>query len=365
MNIIPVILDLLLRHQKVVIPGFGSFLVIQKPAQLNKATRDLTPPSVTVRFDTKQKSDDGRLTSAIRSKQHQSEAVALKVIGDFIKDTENTINLNQRVMLDGLGSLVKSKSGDLDFIPEEGFLNRMKIFELPKLSIPETEPSKPVPEPVSTPAAPVTSHTANPIQPVVPKTTAQINMGVNQVERRKRRWWVPAAIVLVVLALSAGLYYSGTYSKIRSRIERQLSGRITDDKKLTFGERNAAGFTAKPDSVTEAVSRQLDEKTSQEKALSYKEPIAAPVEATAPSLPAERVSTGKKYHIISGAFLVPNNAERQKKEMEKKGLQPEILPKKGDYFMVSLGSYDTQQEATKAMNELSKTIDNPLWIMKK
>jgi cell division protein FtsN len=73
----------------------------------------------------------------------------------------------------------------------------------------------------------------------------------------------------------------------------------------------------------------------------------------------------KKYHIIAGAFLVPNNAERQKKEMEKRGLQAEVLPKRGDYFMVSLGSYDTQQEATKAMNELSKSLDKQLWIMKK
>ncbi len=365
-NIIPVIRDLLLRHQKVVIPGFGSFIVVKKPAQLNKATRELTPPSVTVRFDPKQKSDDNRLTGAIRSKQHQSEAGALKVIGDFIKATEDALTLNERVMLDGLGSLVKSKSGELDFIPEEGFLNRMKIFELPKVSIPETEPPKPAPAPVSAPAAPVTPHVAKPVQTTVPKATAQINTGVNQVQRRKRRWFVPVGIILFILVLSAGLYYSGTYSKIRSRIERQLSGRITDDKKLTFGERNETGFTAKTDSVTEAVSRQLDEKTSQEKALSYKEPIAAPVETTTPPLPAERaISTGKKYHIIAGAFLVPNNAERQKKEMEKKGLQAEILPKRGDYFMVSLGSYDTQQEATKAMNELSKTLDNPLWIMRK
>lgn len=369
-NIIPVIRDLLLRHQKIVIPGFGSFIVVKKPAQLNKATRDLIPPSVTVRFDPKQKSDDGRLTAAIRSKQHQSEAGALKVIGDFIKATEDAINLNQRVMLDGLGSLVKSKSGDLDFIPDEGFLTRMKIFELPKLSIPEAEPSKPAPAsvttPNTTPAAPVTPQRVNPVQPSVPKAAAPINTAVNQVHRRKRRWLVPAGIVLLLVALAAGLYYSGTYSKIRSQIERQLSGRITDDKKLTFGERNETGFTAKTDSVTEAISRQLDEKTSQEKALSYKEPISAPVETTTPSLPTERaISTGKKYHIIAGAFLVPNNAERQKKEMEKKGLKPEILPKRGDYFMVSLGSYDTQQEATKAMNELSKTLDNPLWIMKK
>jgi nucleoid DNA-binding protein len=353
-NITPVIRDLLLRHQKVVIPGFGSFMVLQKPAQLNKVTRDLTPPSVVIGFDPKQQSDDGRLTKAIRIKQQQSEATALKVIAKFIKETKDVLELNNRVTLEGLGSLTKSKSGDLEFTPEEALLKRLKMFDLPKITIPAPAPaplpiqSQPVPQaPVSKPA------------PAVPTVTP--------IQRRKRKWIVPVSILLVLAALAAGVYYSGYYDKIRSRLERQLSGRITDEKKLTFGKRNQTDSTARADSITEAISRQLDERTSREKALSYQEPVEAHVEHADP--PPLNTTTSafaeKHYHIIAGAFLVPNNADRQKKLLERKGLHPELLPKRGDYFMVSLGSFDTQEEALKGMREIAGTWNKEMWIMKK
>jgi nucleoid DNA-binding protein len=148
-NIIPVIRDLLLRHQKVVIPGFGSFMVLQKPAELNKVTQDLTPPSLMIGFDPKQQSDDGKLIEAIRSKQQQSEAAALKVIGKFIQDTKDVLELNKRVTLEGLGSLAKGKSGEMEFTPEEALLKRLKMFDLPKITIPAPVPVSP-PLPVTT-----------------------------------------------------------------------------------------------------------------------------------------------------------------------------------------------------------------------
>ncbi len=357
MNIIPVIRDLLLRHQKVVIPGFGSFMVLQKPAQLNKVTRDLTPPAVIIGFDPKQQSDDGRLTEAIRTKQQQSEAAALKVIGKFIKETNDALELNNRVTLEGFGSLAKSKSGDLEFTPDVALLKRLKIFDLPKIAIPAPVPA-PVPPPVqSQPAPQVPVSKAAPAMPTV-----------NTIQPKKRRWFVPVTIILVIVALAAGIYYSGYYDTIRARIERQLSGRITDEKKLTFGKRLPTNdSTARADSITEEVNRQLDERTSREKALSYQEPVEAQIKpAEPPPLNATAsTSADKRYHIIAGAFLVPNNADRQKKLLERKGLHPILLPKKGDYFMVSLGSFDTQEEAMKGMKEIAGTWNKEMWILKK
>ncbi|RPI46931.1 MAG: SPOR domain-containing protein [Bacteroidetes bacterium] len=71
-----------------------------------------------------------------------------------------------------------------------------------------------------------------------------------------------------------------------------------------------------------------------------------------------------QYHIISGSFTVPGNAEKQVSQLRNKGLNPELLPKRGKYTMVSLGSYAAKNEAVSAMNQLRARLEQDLWVMK-
>jgi len=345
-NVIPVIRELLLHNQEVVIPEFGSFLITQRPAQLNKVTRELSPPTTSIRFDKKLQSDDGKLTGALAQKLKLGNAAALKAIGIFIQESQTAIKEKGTVLLEGLGTLSLEKTGDIIFMAEEELLDRIKLFELPKLNIPGKAPEPPVQKKV-----------------VIPE------QAVNITAPKKKKWWIPAAVLMVIIGLAAGIYFSGYYLKIKSALEAGISKTEVRDQNLTFGKRNEQeSVPVKSDSLTEQISKELDERTAREKALSYQQPAQAVAEPhETPTVEANLVvsSADKVYHIIAGAFLIPNNADRQKAVLEQKGFSPVILPKNGDYYMVSLGSYGTSAEATKAMNEIKRTLDKEMWIMKR
>jgi hypothetical protein len=46
------------------------------------------------------------------------------------------------------------------------------------------------------------------------------------------------------------------------------------------------------------------------------------------------------------------------------GFNPTLLPKRGKFYMVSLGSYASHPEASKALGDFKREIDVELWIKK-
>lgn len=336
-----------MHNQKAVIPGFGTFMIIQRPAQLNKVTRVLTPPTKVIRFDSNLQTDDGLLAGYIIHKLKQDKNASLEAISLFVKETRDQIHSKGSVLLEGLGTLTRTKSGDLNFIPDDEFQKRVSLFELPKLNIP---------------AAPVEAPPAREVERVRKAPVVMV--------RKKRRWWIPATILVILAAAVGGVYYTGNLDELFSDVKSALGieARKESDK-LVFGSREEqSGQAIVTDTLTEQISRELDERVDREKALAFDEVTPKPdpsvITKAEPARPSLEL-TEKTFHIIAGAFQVPNNAERYKASLEKKGLSPVILQKQGDYYMVSLGSYDTHDQALMAMRQMQQTLDKELWVMRR
>ncbi|HLO58548.1 MAG TPA: SPOR domain-containing protein [Bacteroidales bacterium] len=353
MNIIPVIRDLLLKNQKVVLPGFGSLVIDSIPAQLNKAVRIIAPPKMSIRFEKTIKDDDGSISGYLVRKLKMDTGKADQVIRDFTDKTRESLKQNGFVTWEGLGTLKGEPGSVTVFEPSAELLRRINLFELPSINIPQVEKKdetrKPGPEPVV--------HTPNPVReiPVIPPVIEPL---------KKRKWWVPVTILLVFVALLLPVYLSGNLDMLFSDFTGLFKKEKPAKEKLVFGNPVNAGN----DSAVQDISKKLDEQVDRDKAFAYEEPAAEvkaqpaqPVES-----PAETVTDqNKPFHIISGAFLVPNNAERHKALLEKKGFTPAILPKKGDYYMVSLGSFSTFHEAAAAMKQMQGQVKNELWVLKR
>lgn len=343
MNLIPVIRDLLLRNQKAIIPGLGSLVIIQRPAQINKVTREIAPPRMIIRFEKDTQADDGSLLGYLVRKLKIDTQHAENTILEFVRNGEETLKTDHKLVMDGLGTLTEQKSGDISFEPDAELLKRISLFELPKINIHTEEPAKHavIPAPVSTPAY--------------------------YKESRKRRWWIPVGILALLMTLLAPIYITGNLDTLLSDITGFFTGekKNPEKEKLVFGN----SVQSEDDTATRQISRKLDEQVDRDKALAYEQAentqaqpetgsIEVPVNQTVPV-------TGKPYQVISGAFLVPNNAEKHKAQLEKKGFSPVILPKKGDYYMVTLGSFDNMAEATAAMKQMQTKLDNELWVLKR
>lgn len=346
MNLSPVICDLLLHNQKVTIPGFGTFIIIQRPAQLNRVTRVLTPPSKVVRFDMNQQNDDGLISGYLINKLKQDKESAVKAVEDFAGNLRSSLTNAGVVAIDGLGTLTRLKSGDIEFSADEELTRRISLFDLPKISIP----------------APPAAEKVVPVAASVPPVTVSSS-------GRRWLWWIPASIVLVLLILAGIIYATGNAGQLISDVKGLFGKPETQEtERIVFGSRTDADTSAQYDTLKEEISKQLDEQVDRDMALVYREEqVKEPV--VEPPLPAvskeEKPLFNKSFHIIAGAFQVPNNAERLKNSLIQQGLKAEVLPKWGEYYLVSLGSYSTYDAAMAEKESLNERLDKELWVLKR
>jgi cell division protein FtsN/nucleoid DNA-binding protein len=363
-NIIFIIRELLLRNQKAVIPGFGTLVISQRPAQLNRITRELAPPTRELSFKQIRQTDDKQLVLYLGRKTRQKPEVVNEAVSAFIKTVGEQLAGNGSLMLEGLGKLTQTGSGNITFEADDELLKQINLFDLPKLNVHPVQQeqrveSKPVPKPVPQPA-PVTEK----VFPVI-------------YSKKKTRWWIPAALVGLVLGLAAYAYFAGYYDRFLTgrKAEVLISENNQQDERLVFGSKtNADSVADADDSLKTIISRQIDERTAREHALSYEEsqaekqvpvaPESKQVNKPAPVIPASS-SPDKPFHVIAGSFTIMENAERQMARLQKKGFSPAMLPKRGKYYMVSLGSYNTGEQAKAAKQQLKEQLDQELWVMER
>jgi uncharacterized protein (DUF1501 family) len=141
-------------------------------------------------------------------------------------------------------------------------------------------------------------------------------------------------------------------------------------ERLVFGTSVAeGGDSVTNDTLLAQISRELDEQMDREKALAYKESgstTALSKEKVQPeTAQTATVGINKPFHIIAGAFRDSENAEKQKAALLRQGFSSSILPLLRNYYMVSVGSYDTHEQATSAMKQLSTKINIELWVLKR
>ncbi len=136
MNISLIIRDLLLRNEQLVIPGFGSFKIIHRPAQISRTSQVLLPPAKEIVFDSQLKSGDNQLLLSIKKKYGLSEAETGEALKKYILQVEEDISSRGLVLMEGLGRIKREANGSLSFEPISELLNPGGVFALPKIDIP-------------------------------------------------------------------------------------------------------------------------------------------------------------------------------------------------------------------------------------
>jgi nucleoid DNA-binding protein len=333
-NIPNLIRELLFRHERLEVPGLGTLIIVHKPAEISKTTQTLTPPSKEVRLDTQHKQGDPLLVMSIRKKFEINEAAAGEALGKFIKGIEEELRNNKSALIEGLGYVKKDASGVLSFEPLPELINLSGLFALPELEIPFPPPRSAKPEI----ARPVEMDAAEEDEP------------------RRFRWWIPAAVIVVLAAVAAVVYYSGLFDRLTGTGTPEIIQAEENTGRIVFGSREASG-----DSTRDSLNRELDERTTSGNALRYEEPEATVPESSDLQAMSKPPASGT-YHIISGSFTIPGNAEKHMASLRSKGLSPVMLPKKGKFFMVSLGSYASREEAAAAVRLLKEEMELELWV---
>ncbi|MEA3451022.1 MAG: SPOR domain-containing protein [Bacteroidota bacterium] len=114
MKIISLIKTLLLTNDKFSITGLGTFISTPKSAIINKATREITPPTKGITFDTDVEQKDTIIRDALLSKGLSKEDASLE-IAKFVDDVKKALSNNDNYQIPELGFFFKNREGKIEF----------------------------------------------------------------------------------------------------------------------------------------------------------------------------------------------------------------------------------------------------------
>jgi nucleoid DNA-binding protein len=342
-NITLIIRDLLLRNEQLTIPGFGTFKIIHRPAQISKSTQVMIPPSREIIFDSQLKSGDNQLLLSIKKKHGLSETETNEALKKYILHIEEEIRSSGSIMMEGLGKIKKAGAENLTFEPIPELLNPGGVFALPKIEIPVTEKKEII-------------RTLEENRKTLPYPEA----------RRRRNWWTPAIAVIFLATVIFVSYFTGLITHIPGIAvkDEPVVVKSKDQKRIVFGSSVYAPKDSTKDTTREAIGRQLDQRTERENALRFREGQKKADEVVKEKPEIKPTIPAGPYQIISGSFTITENAEKHILSLRKKGINAEMLPRSGRYYMVTLGSYPTLSEAQKALELLKGQLNQDLWVMK-
>ena len=342
MDLSNLIKELVFTDGSLVVPDLGKFYTVHQPARIDKAKQVLIPPAQVIRFDPDFTQDDGRLSGYLHVKYGMNDTLALEKILAFVKNIKAEMEDNGKAPIKGLGILKKGTKGFTFHAfrsREKSYTDVLPVLDMPFRSKQETAPNQKkvtadqLPSPVILPA-------------------------------KRKRFRVPVMILIALAILTSVIYFTGLYTNLFSEL-----GLIEEKEEPAGTNRIVFGKApVEPDSLQQAVSSQLDESTTKENALSYTPPTREdssgnPEPENTSRLPGS-ASSGA-YYIIAGSYLVPNNAERQCSQLQQKGFQATVLPPNGTYYMVSVGSYQTLEQAREALEKLRAEFGSVLWVDKR
>ncbi len=348
MNLAKYIHDLLLENETVIIPGFGAFISNYKPAEINPETNEIKPPSKQISFNQKIRNNDGLLVGSVALGESVSHFDALKLIEKERENIVYQLDKGERVILDETGELFTSDENEilLHAFADENLL--LDSFGLESVSLEKTseieeeiprlinEPTESTPEPVIVEEISKSEPIKPEPKPIVPETKKEAPE-----ESKSRGWlWILALIPIIFV----GIYY--VYQKSNTENPAPPTIKETKTKPAIMEDPVVVIDTLEKDSTT----------VLSEENLAAEDTTATPTEII------ETVEA--KFYLVGGSFKAEENAENYLIELKAKGLEPFHLGKRGNFYIVAIGAYQTEKEAIIAKQQFYE--DNPksgVWIM--
>lgn len=193
---------------------------------------------------------------------------------------------------------------------------------------------------------PISAKAERPKKPVLEKAKK---------DRKKRSPLFYAMLVLIVLLVGGGTTLGLFYNQIKSII---VSSNVSEDATILAEKQFEFSEEAKPDEepeaqedITEAVPEEIQVEKEEVKEVVKTNPTPAPQDF------------GKSYQIITGSFQNKDFAERFNSRMESEGNQSAVLGPINSVYLISIGSYATENEAKEAL-KAKKAAYPKAWVLK-
>ncbi len=301
MQISQYISDLLYRYECVTLPNFGAFLSHPISARINEATNDFYPPQKQLSFNVQLQSNDGLLASYISDVENINFEQATSKIETQVTQLNSRLHKGETVEFKNIGELTTSKEGKLVFTPSDSINYMTGAFGLGAF-----------------------------VSPSIERQAHQKAVGgaiALSPKRSKSNVFKYAAIAVLALGLS-GSIGSNLYL---SQIEHQNTIAL------------------------EAANATLDTKI-QEATFVINNPL--------PTVMVNLKKQSGDFHIVAGAFRIKANSHRKLKQLKTLGYDARLIgTNRYGLHQVVYESFETREEAQKALFRIKKTHNRAAWLL--
>lgn len=308
MNISLHIKALLHRHDCVVVPNFGAFLVQYHSAQLDSVQHQFFPPSRKITFNAQLKNNDGLLVKHLEQSEKINYVEAQNAIHQFVNDINTALNQDGEIDFKGIGRFEYVNKQQLIFKPAEtNFLT--SSFGLSNFNN----------SPVSK-----TSHNKEIESPNVIELKTK--------EKPSQNYLKYAAVGIISIGLASAFALNWYSSEVK---QHNLQVQAEAQKAVTHKIENAVF------SITEPLpTLEIKQKASHQN------------------------QSVKNIHIIAGAFREEANANKKLKQLKLKGFDARMVGKnKYGLHQVAFASFTNKSEAQQALRKIKANHSPAAWLL--
>jgi len=376
-NIAPCISELLYEHECVIIPGFGGFIVNDRPATINRITHQYSPPFRKIMFNIHLSANDGLLINQIANIESISYVEAKQIVLNFSKYCEEEVKAGNKINFKNIGTLFKNGEGHITFEQNEQVNYNSNAFGLGSFYSPpieresDEERIKGIIEPLI----------SGKLRPKDRKPFIQRESGV---KRRRRASVVVLVLFILLLSIGGGFTikehatsYWQNYAMLIPVFSNESAPIASNADNKTI--RKEIPILIDKETTDADVSIEATESAEpiEEEIASSNEIIENITETTAeiieiPELPKEDHSAAKlkpqsgSYLIITGSFSEESNAIKLVNQLKQSGIGAAIVDTtKNGMYRVAYASYATVEEAKEKLYALRNEQFPDAWLLKK
>lgn len=312
-----IIIQLLLRHNCVVVPGFGGFVAKQVAAELDFQNGLISPPKKALLFNRFLLADDGLLLAEISRQNGLYYEEAKNQLQAYTDQLQKQLSGGQFVHFPKLGTFSRQPDGQLHFEQDRFFNLLLSSYGLGKLSF--------ISQPIELEAEkPVISLQEKPVRQI---SWAKVAAAACLLPLGFYSFWIPTQTT----ALQSGLISINDFNPFETAQKPSYQKKTFDKAAKTESEKSRLHFNFDSKAHIEAYEWQPGF------TLQVRVPaLPKKQELSTASTPAPEFAANAPFHFIVGCFSNLQNAQILQRKLQRDGFNA-LLLQNGPLTKVSAG----------------------------
>ncbi len=346
---------LLLDNDCVIVPDFGGFVAHQVASRYDEDDRMLLPPMRTLGFNPQLRINDSMLVQSYINALDISYPEALRRIESEVSEMKQVLSEEGYYSLENIGTLRVNSDGNIEFEPCEAGILSPEYYGLSACEFPTLKNARE--------ARLAGNTTMVPINTEVPKDPTLLEFIDNEEEHEERTVqiklsWIRNAVAVAAAVVAFFLMATPiANSDLETTAMSNLQGNLLT--KLMPKDTNMA--PAQPIVEQQEIAEKSDssEVPNNTAKSESSEPSKQPVTQA-------KVPTAPTYCIVLASQVKLSNAETYVEQLKTRGLKDAEVYIHNHIVRVIYGSYESEAEAYRHLNKLSKNDEfAEAWVYKK